>query len=75
MVQRTLLSTANPQLRSRIRGEYREMPGLCLTTAQAARLWHLALNECDAILRELTREGFLQRVGDRYVRADLAVAC
>jgi hypothetical protein len=29
------------ELLARIRAEYRDMPGLCLTAAQAARLWDL----------------------------------
>ena len=28
-------------LTTRARAEFREMPGMCLTTAQAARLWQL----------------------------------
>ena len=29
-------------LTTRARAEFREMPGMCLTTAQAARLWQLS---------------------------------
>jgi hypothetical protein len=38
-------------LRSRIAGEYREMPGLSLTLAQAARLWALIVRRPSASLR------------------------
>lgn len=31
----------SPALTERIRGEFLEMPGLKLTTAQACRLWNL----------------------------------
>ena len=35
--------------RLRIRAEYREMPGLKLTAAQASRFWHLGLEESRAL--------------------------
>lgn len=56
----------------RIKGEYVEMPGLRLTTAQAQRLWGLDRDECSALLAALvdarflsqTREGaFIRRPG------------
>ena len=55
-----------------IRAEYREMPGLSLTEAQAARLWQLAAGEANEAMHELVSTGFLRcnRSG-RYVRADL----
>src|SRR5256885_1886520 len=34
-------------LDARVRGEYREMPGLHLTCAQACRLWQLDAIECE----------------------------
>ena len=46
-------------LLERIRGEYLEMPGLCLTPAQACRLWRLSARDCDAVLSRLIEEGFL----------------
>jgi hypothetical protein len=46
---------------ARIRGEYREMPGLSLTLAQACRLWHMHARECEAVLETLVAEGFLGR--------------
>jgi hypothetical protein len=42
-----LLSDA---LLARIRGEYREMPGLRLTVAQACRLWQLDAPTCTAVI-------------------------
>jgi hypothetical protein len=57
-------------LRSLIRAEYAEMPGLCLTLAQAARLWNVDRDTCLAMLESLTREGFLYRSRDSYFRAD-----
>lgn len=54
----------------RIKAEFGELPGLCLTTPQAARLWQVNLACCVSALRDLERVGFLQRVGERYMRAD-----
>lgn len=54
----------------RIEAEYREMPGLKLTDAQAARLWHLNRDLCQAMLSVLVRDGILAqtRTGE-YVSA------
>ena len=46
-------------LLARIRGEYREMPGLRLTAQQGSRLWALDRDECEELLRVLTDQGFL----------------
>jgi hypothetical protein len=46
---------------ARIRGEYREMPGLHLTFRQACRLWQLDAAECEGMLESLVAEGFLVR--------------
>ena len=43
----------------RVRGEYREMPGLRLTFAQACRLWHMDADSCQAVLARLVRDGVL----------------
>ena len=48
----------------RIRGEYLEMPGLCLTHAQAQRLWGLDAQTCASLLASLTESKFL------YLRND-----
>jgi hypothetical protein len=55
---------APESLLARIRGEYREMPGLRLTPAQARRLWQLDPPICDAILNALLAEGFLSQTRD-----------
>lgn len=59
----------------RIRGEFREMPGLTLTVAQARRLWSLDPSTCSAVLTQLVETGFLCRRADgAYGRAsDLAI--
>jgi hypothetical protein len=46
---------------TRIRGEYREMPGLRLTLAQACRLWQLDSGECSRALNALVAQQFLRR--------------
>jgi hypothetical protein len=51
-------------LTSRVRGEYREMPGLRLTLQQAARLWQLDVRACELLLAALVDEGFLMRTPD-----------
>ena len=54
----------------RIRGEFREMPGLTLTVAQARRLWSLDPTTCSAVLNQLVETGFLCRRADgAYGRA------
>jgi hypothetical protein len=48
-------------LMRRILGEYREMPGLALTVAQAARLWHLDQGRSQTLLDALVGDGRLRR--------------
>ena len=48
----------------RIRGEFREMPGLRVTAHQARRLFGLDPAACDEILDGLWRCGFLSRTDD-----------
>ena len=43
----------------RARAEYLEMPGLQLTVAQAARLWHLDLASSEGVLSTLVEHRFL----------------
>ena len=59
-----------PSITERIRGEFREMPGLTLTVAQARRLWSLDQSTCSAVLTQLVETGFLCRRADgAYGRA------
>jgi hypothetical protein len=44
----------------RVRGEFREMPGLSLTFPQACRLWQIDPVECRAVLQALLDERFLR---------------
>jgi hypothetical protein len=44
----------------RIQEEFREMPGLRLTPAQATRLWGLETATCRAVIDELVAAAFLR---------------
>jgi len=43
----------------RAKAEYLEMPGMQLTVTQAARLWHVDRELCDAVLSALVETRFL----------------
>ncbi len=67
-----LASSTNAPLLRRIRNEFHEMPGLCLTLEQAARLWNLDPQTSQLALHMLEEEGFLARTGDgRFVGGSL----
>ena len=48
----------------RIRAEFREMPGLKVTAAQATRLWHLDPLRSEELLNALVVDGLLRRRAD-----------
>jgi hypothetical protein len=48
----------------RVRGEYREMPGLRLTVRQAARLFGIPPDVASTVLSELRRTAVLSRSSD-----------
>ena len=51
--------------------EYREMPGLALTTEQACRLWNCDKATCQQVLETLIQRGVLRQTRDgRMIRAD-----
>ena len=55
----------------RIRSEFLEMPGLCLTIRQAARLWNLEPAACRVMLEQLVADHLLTRTLDgRYAVAE-----
>jgi hypothetical protein len=68
MTHTATLPRSTHDLDALIRAEYLEMPGLCLTVAQAARLWNTNPDECSQTLDQLTRAGFLYRSKDQYLR-------
>ena len=64
------LQTEMTDLLRIVRAEYREMPGLRLTSRQAQRLWNLDSTTCEAILDTLESTRFLRRNSDEsYVLA------
>jgi len=63
-VDKSLSTISIEQRLCRIRGEYLEMPGLRLTSAQAKRLLGLDEQTCLQLLELLTRERFLYRQTD-----------
>ena len=65
----TSFSPAQEDLLRCIRGEFLEMPGLRLTSAQAQRLWGLDIDTCLKLLAALVDARFLLRGSDgRYMR-------
>lgn len=62
-------TVVEPQLLARVRAEYDEMPGLCLTRAQAQRLWGLEAESCDAVLDRLMASRFLRKTPRGYMKA------
>ena len=63
-------SEIDEELGRRICAEYRELPGLQLTIAQACRLWSADRNVGRQTLDALVEAAFLRRCGEHYVRAD-----
>ena len=59
-----LLSASTRSITERVRGEFREMPGLTLTVAQAGRLWSLDVPTCNQVPVGLVEAGFLRRNAD-----------
>jgi len=57
------------ELIGRVRGEFTEMPGLRLTSRQAARLWGLDAVTAERLLGALEGAGFLMKRGENYSRA------
>jgi hypothetical protein len=49
------------ELANRVRGEFREMPGMRLTLDQATRLWALDHRTCETVLDHLMAAGYLVR--------------
>lgn len=56
------LSTTAKQdaLLRRVRGEYREMPGMRLTIEQAMRLWNIDRQTCANVFNSLVASHFLE---------------
>ncbi len=56
------------QLLQRVRGEFRDMPGLHLTTAQAARLFGVDADLCERLVGHLVDTRDLARGPDGRIR-------
>ena len=55
---------------TRIRAEYREMPGMRLTSPQAARLFNLEPASCVRVLDALVSDGILWTNGREFLGRD-----
>jgi hypothetical protein len=66
-----LFKTASEDaLLRRVRGEYREMPGMRLTFDQAMRLWNIDRQACARVLNSLVASRYLEIDGfGRYKKA------
>ena len=70
MNQSDILAPSFAEAVRRARAEYLEMPGLQLTVAQAARLWHLDLASSEGVLSTLVQSKFLIKTrSEAYARA------
>jgi hypothetical protein len=66
------MTASNESLRTRVLGEYRELPGLSLTAEEASRLWRVDAFRCEQVLEELVRQGILhKRMNGAYVATSL----
>ena len=68
-VRKPETTAALHELLRRIESEYREMPGMCVTAPQAARLWGLDSTTCAFVLMTLVERHILRRTPrGTYVR-------
>lgn len=58
---RSIRRGPDESLMERVRAEFREMPGLRLTSRQAQRLWHCDKETCMTVLDRLVESRFLCR--------------
>jgi Fic family protein len=72
---RRAADTLSTALIERIKAEYMEMPGLRLTTAQAARLWNLSVRTSERVLAALVERRFLIRDTRGAYRRDGCPRC
>ncbi len=60
---------------ARIRAEFREMPGMRLTLAQASRLFNLDATHCARVLESLVTAGALWSNGREYLGPNAGRRC
>ena len=63
------MTTDDRDLHVRIHAEYKEMPGLKLTLAQASRLFDLEPTRCAKALDALVSGGVLRTEGNAFLHA------
>ena len=64
------MTVALHELLRRVEGEYREMPGMCVSLSQAQRLWGLDSTTCTFVLMTLVERRILRRTPrGTYVRS------
>ena len=69
LVEGRTRADAEHELTRRVRAEYAEMPGLCLTLSQAQRLLAVDRQTCESVFRALIAHGFLRMTTQgRFVR-------
>jgi hypothetical protein len=68
-------SLVDPNLHLRVGAEYREMPGMRLTTAQAARLFNLEPLSCACVLDALVNDGILWTNGREFLSTKVGRGC
>ena len=66
---------ADRDIVARIRAEYLEMPGLRLTTSQAARLFNLEFAYCAHLLDRLVKMGVLWTNGREFLASNVGRRC
>ena len=70
-VQQRSRPEVDDDLMMRVRGEYREMPGLSLTIPQAEKLWGLEHSTCQTLFERLVEARFVRMTRHgRFVRRD-----
>lgn len=57
------------ELCARVHAEFREMPGMALTLAQASRLFSLEPERCERVLGALVQSGVLATNGRTFARS------
>jgi len=62
-------------LQARVSAEFREMPGLMLTLAQASRLFSIDTARCERVLGALVEGGVLSTHGRAFARAGAGARC
>lgn len=73
--ERRATETLSTALIERIKSEYMEMPGLRLTTTQAARLWNLSVRTSERVMAALVERRFLIRDSRGAYRRDGCPRC